>query len=141
MFKYQKERIMKMVSLKQIGFLGLAVGLVFLAGTDVALATGSQDFAGSVNKVGQQAAALPKFIQFICYVLGIAIVAKGILAGKKYSENPSDVKNGLLGILGPLAVGGLLIALPAVSDLAIKSTLSNDTSTKTFQSGAFSTSY
>jgi hypothetical protein len=118
---------------KKLGFQCLLAGAFVVLGTSMAHATG--DFAGSVQKVGDQAESLPQFIQFICYVLGIGMTAKGILAGKKYSENPSGAQGGLLGVIGPLAVGGLLIALPSVADMAIKSTLTNSTSQKNFSGG------
>ena len=110
--------------------LGIAAMVLFAIGT----AHAGGEFKDSVEKVGNQAEALPQFIQFVCYVLGIGLTAKGILAGKKYSENPSGASSGLLGVIGPLAVGGLLIALPSVADMAIKSTLSSPNSTKTFGS-------
>ncbi|MGE3770345.1 MAG: DUF6750 family protein [Bdellovibrionales bacterium] len=124
---------MTTINFKKLGFLSLAAAVLVVAGADFAHAT--QDFAGSVQKVGDQAEALPGFIQFICYVLGIGLVAKGILAGKKYSENPAQATGGLLAVIGPLAVGGLLIALPAVSDTVINSVLQNDTANRNFQQG------
>jgi len=124
---------MTTINLKKLGFLSLAAAVLVVAGADFAQA--SQDFAGSVKKVGDQAEALPGFIQFICYVLGIGLVAKGILVGKKYSENPAQHTGGLLSVIGPLAVGGLLIALPAVSDTVINSVLQNDTANRSFQQG------
>lgn len=81
----------------------------------------ANDFANSISKVTQQTSGIPKLISIILYIIGIALVGKGILTGKKFSENPSSVNGGLFAVLGPVAVGALLIAAPSVASIATES--------------------
>lgn len=81
----------------------------------------AQEFKDSIDKVSDQAAGLPRLISIVLYIIGIALVGKGILTGKKFSENPGSVNGGLFAVLGPIAVGALLIAAPSVADLATQS--------------------
>jgi hypothetical protein len=126
------------LTIKKVAFCGFAALAILVMGADLAHAT--NDFKGAVDNVGKQAAALPSFINFICYILGIGLVGKGILVGKKYSENPSSVNGGLLAVLGPVGVGGLLLVLPTVAEIAIQSTVGDGASAPTVKQG-FSKTY
>lgn len=86
----------------------------------------ANDFKNSIDTVSDQASGLPRLISIVLYIIGIALVGKGILTGKKFSENPGSVNGGLFAVLGPIAVGALLIAAPSVADLATKSLGVND---------------
>jgi len=116
--------------IKSVAICSFAVIAILAVGTELAHA-GGNDFQNTVQRVGTQASALPKFINFICYVLGIGLVGKGVLVGKKYSENPANTT--LLQVLGPLGVGGMLLVLPTVADLAINSTIGTSGGSATFK--------
>ena len=96
----------------------LAAGLFIIAPSH-ALASGAK-LSDTLSNVGEQLSSLPQFIQFIFYVVGIALVGRGLMSAKKISENPAQ-GGGVLGAVGPIGVGGLMIALPSVADLAMNS--------------------
>lgn len=104
--------------IKKVLFAAAAMALVL--SPTLAQASGG-DFKGSVDTLTTQASTLPKLISIVLYIIGIALVGKGILTGKKFSENPGSVNGGLFAVLGPIAVGALLIASPSVASLATKS--------------------
>lgn len=85
------------------------------------LAFADNTFEDAIGTVTDQTQGIPQLISIVLYIIGIALVGKGILVGKKFSENPSGVTGGLFAVLGPIAVGALLIAAPSVADMAIAS--------------------
>lgn len=99
-----------------IALAALAIVLV----PQLAFASG-RTFEDSIGTVTEQTKGIPELISIVLYIIGIALVGKGILVGKKFSENPSSVTGGLFAVLGPIAVGALLIAAPSVAKMAISS--------------------
>lgn len=90
--------------------------LLMVAMPDMAFAADSaDDAAGSVSTVVGQMHHIPLLLSLVLYIIGIALIGKGLLTGKKYAENPGSVNGGLFAVLGPIAVGAMLIAAPNVA--------------------------
>lgn len=107
---------MARIELNKLSLVALAAAAVLLPSAAFA-----NDFANSIDTITTQTTGIPRLISIILYIIGIALVGKGILTGKKFSENPSSVNGGLFAVLGPVAVGALLIAAPSVANIATES--------------------
>lgn len=119
---------MARIELRKSSLLALAAVAAVSMALVPDVAHAANDFANSIDTVTQQTTGIPKLISIILYIIGIALVGKGILTGKKFSENPSSVNGGLFAVLGPVAVGALLIAAPSVASIATKSLGADGTS-------------
>jgi hypothetical protein len=100
----------------------IAAAALYILLPSFAFAGGTADLSNTLSNVGEQASVLPKFLQYIFYIVGIALVGRGLMNGKKLSEDP---RGGILSALGPLGVGGLMIALPSTADLVYSSIYDN----------------
>ena len=76
------------------------------------------DLEGLTKQVGEQTSNIPTFINIICYIFGVALVALGIVKLKQHIEQPTQapIKDGIARI----AFGALLLALPFVLGLALQ---------------------
>lgn len=78
---------------------------------------GVNDLESLTQQVGTQTGNIPTFINIICYIFGVALVALGIVKLKQHIEQPAQapLKDGIARI----AFGALLLALPFVLQLAL----------------------
>lgn len=83
------------------------------------------DLESLTSQVGGQTSNIPTFINIICYVFGVALVALGIVKLKQHIEQPTQapLKDGIARV----AFGALLLALPFVLELALN-TMTGSTS-------------
>ena len=76
------------------------------------------DLDSLTQQVGEQTGNIPTFINIICYIFGVALVALGIVKLKQHIEQPSN--NPLKDGIARVAFGALLLALPFVLQLVLK---------------------
>lgn len=97
---------------------------MLMAASTVAVMTSGQAQAGVTDldsltkQVGEQTGNIPTFINIICYIFGVALVALGIVKLKQHIEQPTQapLKDGIARV----AFGALLLALPFVLGLVLK---------------------
>lgn len=109
--------------LRSVAVAAVSVGLVTLAGTGIAEAGGT-DFNSYATQVSNKTNVAADIVTYVSYIAGAGLTAIGIVDLKKHVENPSQtpLKNGL----AKLGVGGMLIALPFLANVATSTFGGND---------------
>jgi|GEM_PF-3524153 len=97
----------------QIASAAIMTGVMMASGDAMA---GTNDLKSLTESVGNQASSLPQFINFGCYVCGTAMVGFGLFGVKKNVD--SSGQEPLSPAVGKLAVGGALVAVPAMIEAA-----------------------
>jgi len=88
--------------------------------------TGNGTISESISTVATNVGQLPYFFQFIFYIVGLALLAKGLFNGKRLAEDPR-AQGGILAVLGPVVIGSLLLITPSVTELILNSIANNRT--------------
>lgn len=95
--------------LKSLAVFGVVAGsLALMSSTGYA-----QDLQGTINTANTQIKSAPTIISAVCYIVGAALCAAGLLKLKAHSENPGQ--NPIGHGLGRLVIGGCLMALPVMA--------------------------
>lgn len=94
-----------------------ALLLVCLAGFfPIEALAGVQNVHTATQQVASQFFNIPTFVIYICYVIGVFLIAQSLLKLRTHVENPTNAP--LKDALIRMAVGALFIALPFTLDLA-----------------------
>ena len=85
------------------------------------MATAAGNIGATLDAVKtNELSKIPDFIAAIAYVLGAVLMLSGALSLKKHAESPATEP--MAKGIGRLAVGGAVIALPALADVMTTST-------------------
>lgn len=103
---------------KLLGIAAVAVVAVMAADPAFATGTGGQ-LSDMLTNTQKNIAGVPSFINWVSYIIGVALGVAGVSKLKAHVDNPgqNSIKDGL----GRLAASGLFISLPFMLDM-IRST-------------------
>ncbi|MGE3770344.1 MAG: hypothetical protein AB7G06_05260 [Bdellovibrionales bacterium] len=110
-------QVQKYESLSFVGTFMLAAAAYLFMPTH---AFASEGVSSGIGKLTENVGSLPGFIEFLFYIIGISLTARGLYLAKKNSEGGQQQAS-VLSIFVSLTVGALFIAAPVVADTIINS--------------------